>query len=112
MDAFWEWARAYGLTQLVEVPIYLYAARKLRRRWLYAVGASTLTHPVLWFLLPWPEPPVAMRDYLAVCAWGESFVFVVEALWGWTLKVPSPWKWSFIANGASITAGMVMNAML
>jgi hypothetical protein len=113
MDPFWEWARAYGLTQLIEVPLYLYAARKLpaARRWLYALGASTLTHPVLWFLFPWPEAPATMRDYIPVFVSGEGFVIIAEAYWGWLLRVPRPLKWSILANGASILAGFAMYAL-
>jgi hypothetical protein len=110
VNEFTEWARAYGLTQLIEVPVYLYAARKLPagRRWLYALGASSLTHPVLWFLFPWPETEGTIQNYLPVFLSGEGLVMITEAYWGWCLRVSQPWKWSIIANGASILAGFAM----
>jgi hypothetical protein len=108
------WARAYALTQLVEAPLYLYAAHRLpaAKRWFYAFGASTLTHPVLWFLFPWPHEPDSMAHYATVLIIGELYVFLTEALWGAVLHVPRPWLWSFIANVASIAAGAVLNMML
>ena len=102
------WLPAYLLTQAIEVPIYLCAARHLgqRRRWLYAVGASTLTHPVLWFLFPWSAAP-----YVPVLVVAECFALVTEAAWGRWLGVRRPWLWSAAANSASLLAGLVMNGL-
>lgn len=109
-----EWARAYALTQLIEVPVYLYAARRLppAKRWIFALGASTLTHPALWYLFPWPDDPEAAGGYLTVTVIGELWVFLTESLWGMVLRVPRPWLWSFIANAASFAAGLTVNALL
>ncbi|HEX2749389.1 MAG TPA: hypothetical protein VHM91_15375 [Verrucomicrobiales bacterium] len=111
MSGFTEWAYAYALTQLIEVPVYLVAARKLPapRRWLYALGASTLTHPVLWFLFPWPAPPVMMSDYVTVFLCGEGWVVIAEACWGRYLQVSRPWRWSILANGISMLTGLVLS---
>jgi hypothetical protein len=43
------WFWAFLFTQVVEVPIYM---RGIRARFHEALGASSLTHPIVWFVIP------------------------------------------------------------
>ena len=100
-----DWSGAFLLTQLIEVPIYLRAARSqpLLKRAAYAFGASTLTHPIIWFCLPWETMPYATLLILA-----EGFAIGTEGLWGFCWCVPRPWITSLAANAASLIAGMLL----
>ena len=77
------WSTAFLLTQAIEVPVYVWAARSLpgMKRVINAVGASGITHPVIWFCLPWETAP-----YVPLLLAAEGFAVGVEALWGrlWT----------------------------
>jgi len=98
-----DWSGAFLLTQLIEVPIYLRAARSLPvlKRAAYALGASTITHPVIWFCLPWESMPYATLLIVAEC-----FAIGAESLWGWWWSVPRPWLTSLVANATSLAGGM------
>ncbi len=100
-----EWSGAFLVTQLVEVPIYLCLATMLRlpKRFIYGAGASTITHPIIWFCLPWASGPYVMLILIA-----EAFAVIVEALWGRWWGVRSPWRVSFLANASSFSAGLVL----
>lgn len=96
------WLQAYLLTQAVEVPVYLYAGRSLptMRRWILALAASTVTHPVVWFALPW-----SIASWW-ICFWGaETFAVVVEGAIGRAAGLARPWLWALAANGASVLLG-------
>jgi hypothetical protein len=96
-----EWLLAFVLTQAVECPIYARVQRP-PRRWLKAFGASALTHPLLWFVLPclWPG------GYLAMVVAGETMVVTIEGLYLAALGVRRFWLWSPLANAASLTLGL------
>ncbi|MFZ2279489.1 MAG: hypothetical protein WAW39_16965 [Prosthecobacter sp.] len=100
-----EWSGAFLLTQLIELPIYLRSARSLPalQRMAYAFGASTITHPVIWFCLPWEGAP-----YVALLIAAECFAIGAEGAWGGCWRVPRPWRASLLANAASLTAGMLI----
>ncbi|MBK8093413.1 MAG: hypothetical protein IPK32_15895 [Verrucomicrobiaceae bacterium] len=100
-----EWHEAFLLTQIVEVPVYLLAGRELPlpKRVLYAFGASTITHPIIWFGLPWAGGP-----YLLLFLVAETFAVMGEALWGLGLGVRRPWMAALLANTASVCAGLVI----
>ena len=104
-----DWSTAFLLTQGIEVPMYLWTARSLpgTRCMLYAVGASTITHPVIWFCLPWETAP-----YVPLLLAAEGFVVVVEALWGRLWKVPRAWSASLFANAASLGIGSLIRLAL
>lgn len=96
------WLQAYLLTQVVEVPVYLYAGRSLppARRWIFALAASTVTHPVVWHAFPWSTAP------WWICFWGaEIFAVVVEGAIGRAVGLARPWLWALVANGASVLVG-------
>ena len=96
------WLSAFLLTQLVEMPIWLAAARRLgwKRAFLIAFGTSALTHPLLWFAIPWDRWP-----YEPTVIGAEIAVVIVETLFAGALGLKRPWLWALIANGASIAAG-------
>lgn len=96
------WLIAFGVTQLVEVPIYL---RATERRWVAALGASLITHPIVWFVFPkvWPR---GHWESMVACA--ELFAVAVEAAWLATFGVKRPIEWAFAANAASFVAGLVL----
>ena len=102
------WLTAYLLTQVVEVPVYLVAGKKLPqlRRWLLAVGASSLTHPVVWFAFPWGT---ASWELCFVAA--ETFAVVVEGALGKIAGLERPWLWALVANGASVLVGLLVQSM-
>ena len=104
-----DWSTAFLLTQGVEAPLYLWAARSLpgMRRTVYALGASTITHPVIWCCLPWETAP-----YVPLVLVAEGFAVGVEALWGRMWGVPRPWTASLIANMASLGAGSLIRSVL
>ncbi len=103
------WFTAYLLTQAVEIPIYLAATRgkPWRARLAIAAAASTLTHPMVWFVIPslgWP-------NYEAYFVGAESFAFAVEALLLWSLAVRRPLLWSLAANAGSVVVGLILRAI-
>lgn len=100
-----DWSGAYWFTQAVEVPVYLCFARSLnlKTRAAYAFGASTITHPFLWFCLPWTSSP-----YLPLLIVAETFAVVIEAWWGRWWKIPRPWTASLIANTTSACLGFAV----
>jgi hypothetical protein len=102
------WLIAFVFTELVEVPIYLRAldgagARSRLRRVLFALGASALTHPWVWFAFP--RLPFAGLVPMLVTA--ETFAVGVEAVYLRLLRVPRPLAWSLAANASSFGLGLV-----
>lgn len=99
------WLTAYLVTQAVEVPIYLHAGRRLSapRRWLFAIGASTVTHPVVWFVFPWETGSWGLCFVLA-----ETFAVVVEGALGKWAGLKRPWFRALVANGASVVVGFMV----
>lgn len=105
---FQAWFYAFLLTQAVEIPIYATAARHLTfwRRLGCAAGASVLSHPILWFLLPWDRWP-----YWITLILGEAYVILVEVYWLRACRVPKPVHWSITANAASCVAGLIYHRL-
>jgi hypothetical protein len=97
-----DWSTAFLLTEGIEVPVYLWTARSMSgpRRFAYAAGASAITHPILWFCLPWETAP-----YFPLLLGAEAFAVGVEALWGRLWGAPRPWLASLVANSASYGLG-------
>jgi len=102
------WITAFLITEAVEAPIYLYAGRRLApwRRWLLALGASAVTHPVVWFAFPWET---ASWEICLLAA--ETFAVVVEGGLGRLAGLPRPWIWSLVANGASVLLGLMIGVI-
>lgn len=73
-----------------------------------AFGASALTHPVVWFVIPrvWSG-----SSYLAMVVVAEAFAWLAEALWLARFRVPRALVWSFAANAASVAVGLTLREL-
>lgn len=104
------WLAAFALTQIVEVPIYLFAfrrgERRFARRFAIAFTASTITHPFVWFVFPRLVSP-----YLVMLVCAEAFAVIAEAAWFRRLDMPRPLFWSFVANATSVAFGFALRAV-
>jgi hypothetical protein len=96
--ALLSWLLAFAFTQAVEIPLYRRAGAPL---WV-AFGASALTHPVVWFVFPRAGLP-----WLWMVLWAELFAWLAEALWLRWHGVQRPLLWSLLANGASLSLGLL-----
>jgi hypothetical protein len=98
------WLSAFFFTQCVEVPIYRGLAKA---GWLPAFGASALTHPIVWFIIP----SLWRGRYWGMVAVAETFAVVAEALYlGLAFKVKRPLLWAFVANASSAALGLLSRA--
>jgi hypothetical protein len=105
------WLGAFGFTQAVEMPIYWFAHRRTRGRALRLLkcfGASALTHPIVWFVIPraWSG------SYWGMVAIAEAFAVIAESIYLDQLRVRWPIFWSLGANTASCGLGFVIYAAL
>ena len=112
-----EYAVALLLTLAIEVPIVAVGlARWYRvptvRGAPIAVGASVLTHPVVWFVLPsWLVPALGSPGSLLIA---EGFACVAEAGLFWLATRRDPvglLLLSVIANLASFTLGGLLRML-
>lgn len=127
------WLFAFGLTQLIEAPIYYRALGRAHgqaelgsgvpaapsspvrppvERALLALLPSALTHPMLWFAL---FPPfyqwMGYWPSVVVC---ELLVVLAEGLILWPLLRTGPLKaasWAFAANLTSVVIGLVTSRL-
>lgn len=113
------WLRAFLLTQTIEMGVYARiagAARPLHERLAIAFGASAITHPLVWFVIP-----AAVRaSHLATGDWrtdwqiavglAEAFAFSAEAVWLrlFGVRLEQALAASLLANGASFTLGLFL----
>ncbi len=108
---FKQWMLGFAFTQCLEIPIYLWGLRHLplRQRFFVAFGASAITHPLVWFAVPWYMPGAATRWVLFFAV--EGAVVGVEGYylkqWGRT----RPWHWALLANAVSAATGEVMHVI-
>lgn len=121
------WLAAFVFTQCVEMPLYARALGRARRaRWLLAFGASAITHPVVWFVMPGAWEALYLRAidahpawviaspgwrYASLVALAETFAVLVEAVYLRLLGVKRAFVWSLGANAASVTLGLVSRAV-
>ena len=99
------WLVAFAFTQLVEVPIYTMALRV--RTWI-AFGASAITHPIVWFVIP-----RFGLSYLTMVVVAELFAWLAEAAYfAFAFRKKRALLWSLIANGASFGLGMLSRALI
>lgn len=98
------WLVAFAFTQAVEAPLYLKATAG---RWGVALGASAVTHPVVWFVFPALLP----ESYAAMVVAAEVFAVAAEAAWLFAFRVPRALLLSLLANGASATVGFLLRAV-
>ncbi|MGE0785401.1 MAG: hypothetical protein AB7S26_06925 [Sandaracinaceae bacterium] len=115
-----QWAFAFLFTQCVEMAVYtrvLDPRRPLRERLAIAFGASAITHPLVWFVIP---PAIygihdalggdvdRIQLYWVAIAVAELFAFTAEALWlrAFGLRIALAVLASLLANGASFVLGL------
>jgi hypothetical protein len=108
------WPVAFALTQVVELPFYTVGIghRSLASRVLVGFGASALTHPWVWFVLPpYLTPALGYWGYVAVVELG---VVLVEAayLTGMGFEPRRALMRSALANLASGAAGFGLHALM
>ena len=121
---------AFAVTQLVEVPIYLRALQGRRPSpWItrasIAFGASAITHPIVWFVMPWATTAlyrIALRAgapalgelgrTLLYGALAEGFAVLVEGLYLRGFGVKRAMIWSISANAASVVVGTLAVRLL
>ena len=111
------WLWAFLLTEAVEVSIYLRAlfARddpdrpfdRFLPALLVAFGASAITHPIVWFVMPKLIP----NPYMLMVAIAEGFAIVAEAAWLRAFGLRHALWWSLFANAASVFVGMGLRRM-
>ena len=106
------WLSAFGFTQIVECPIYWAAQRGHHRsvaaKLLIAFGASAITHPVVWFVIPrlWLAAG-RVGGYWGMAVVAEAFAIAVEGAYLSRLGVKRPFVWALGANLASVTLGLL-----
>jgi hypothetical protein len=120
------WFHAFLFTQVVECPIYFFALRRAqpskRVRVAIAFGASALTHPIVWFVIP----PVIYKSAPMLHGWAlfgtsaawvlmavvaETFAVAAEAYYLAQFKVLRPWRWALAANAASVVLGLLSRSL-
>ncbi|MEY4512375.1 MAG: hypothetical protein RLZZ450_4497 [Pseudomonadota bacterium] len=103
------WARAFLVTQLVEAPVYHFGFGAPLSA---ALAASTLTHPIVWFVFFGPFEPLASLSYGQRLVLAEVFAWLVEALLlcVWTGRRRAL-AWSLLANGSSVAMSYALRAM-
>lgn len=121
-----KWLEAFLFTQAFEIPIYLLVMHRQKlaldwaRRALVAFGATALTHPIVWFVLPLTIPlftklgvALGMTAPKTLGYWGyvavaETFAVVGEAVYMDVFGVKRPLLWAFVANAASAGIGLTL----
>lgn len=108
MSAPWtplaDWLLALLFTEAVETPVYWLALRPRPwgRRLGLALGASLLTHPLVWLLVL----GLGEHGYWRVVAGAEILAVAVETGYLWALSVPAAPLWALVANGLSLGLGL------
>ena len=103
------WLRAFLFTQLIEAPIY---RRGYGASLAVALGASTITHPVVWFVFFGPLSLLEPLPYAAKLTMAELFAWLVESAWlARATRLPGAVRYALLANAASLTLGMATRAL-
>ena len=102
------WPFAFAITELIEVSIgwIIWRENSISKKRKFAIlfGASLLTHPVVWFVLPFfMFETYSYEKYLIVA---ESFAFIAEATYYYCLHVQRPILLSLVANMCSFLTGI------
>lgn len=101
------WLNAFLLTQLVEAPIYARAFGDRRRRWLIALGASALTHPFIFLVLP----DLWRGGWLSYVLAAEAIAICVEAVWLQMFGMRRAMLIALLANALSTTIGLTLREL-
>ncbi len=98
------------------------ARRPLAARVVIAFGASALTHPIVWFVMPWLAtsllvvlaraglPLGVTTRTLVYGALAEGFALLVEAAYLRAFGLRRAFAWSLAANVASVIVGTAVVA--
>jgi hypothetical protein len=107
------WLWAFLFTELVETGIYVQAleARPMRERLAIALGASAITHPIVWYVIPDVGQALGL-SWWPTLAIAEAFAVIVEAGWLAAFGVRRAALWSLAANVASFSLGLFGYALL
>ncbi len=112
------WLSAFAFTQAVEIPLYVAVVRRsvrvfatqrplaLAAQIALAFGASAVTHPIVWFLIP----RIPASSYAEMVARAELFAVIVEAFYFYTLFVVDLRRalfWSLVVNATSASTGLL-----
>jgi len=112
------WISAFAFTQALEIPLYVAAVRRSVRRGAtlrpvdlaaqiaLAFGASAVTHPIIWFLIP----RIPCDSYVEMVARAELFAVIVEAFYFYALEVFNLRRalfWSLVINATSASLGLL-----
>lgn len=113
MDFVLRWLWAFVFTELVETGIYVQATgdRPLRERLAIGLGASAITHPLVWFVIPEVTQAFGIGWWTTV-AIAETFAVLVEAGWLASFGARRALLWSLTANGVSFSLGLVGYVLL
>jgi hypothetical protein len=119
-EAIARFSLAFVLTQLLEAPIYV-KALCVRRS--VALGASAITHPIVWWVMPslWRSLYSLCLSSLSLSETGyflgygvmaEGFAVLAEALYFRVFGVASQKAllWAIVANATSSLLGLVLRA--
>lgn len=111
-----DWLRSFVLTLVVETPIVVVLLRRaepdIARLALIAVFANLATHPAVWFVFTQLFLVGTPEYILAAEAWAvllETAVFMVVIRGVGVRRAATA---SFLANGASILAGLLVGGQL
>ncbi|MFS8067770.1 MAG: hypothetical protein ACMG6S_15505 [Byssovorax sp.] len=112
------WISAFAFTQAVEIPLYVAVVRRsvragatsrpvsLAAQIALAFGASAVTHPIVWFLIP----RIPYGPYAEMVARAELFAVIVEAFYFYVLEVFDLRRallWSLAINATSASLGLL-----
>ncbi|PRQ04732.1 hypothetical protein ENSA5_04970 [Enhygromyxa salina] len=109
------WLTAFVFTQVIEIPIYMRAllerldgGEPVVARWSAALGlafgASAITHPIVWFVMPKLVP----SSWLTMVIIAELFAILTEAAWLRAFGLRRSLAWAAFANAASVLIGMAL----
>lgn len=112
------WFDAFVFTQAVEIPAYVLAIRHAQRtghadrpRTLFwqivlAFGASAITHPQVWYVIP----RIPSTSYVEYLIRAETFAVVVEAFYFYSFHIVYMRRalaWAFVVNALSAGLGFL-----
>ncbi len=113
MDFALRWLWAFVFTELVETGIYVHAlpSRPLRERLAIGLGASAITHPIVWYVIPDVTQSLGLTWWPTV-AIAEVFAVLIETGWLASFGVRRAFFWSLAANMTSFSLGLFGYAIL
>ena len=107
------WIQAFALTQCIELTTGLIINKnepKIRLS-LLIFSASSLTHPILWFVIYklCQEHELSYTQFLML---GESYVVFVEAVLYSIFKIDHPIRFALILNASSFIFGLLVQTFV